>query len=199
MGSTEIGDAVTNIPIGLLDPTSNTAEFQSYIPVGKTSGDYFEATNAILIVEGGALMSVDPEPPASGECYDVGEQFDVLINIDPMGTPIRGAQFDLHYDGSVIMVDNFELGGFLLPPVSIDHQSIDNSGGVASFGASMTGGMGGGATTPGTFVIVHCMAVGLGATSTLNLTGVVAYDNQSIPEEVAVNVFVKPVVKCVGV
>ncbi|HDN65227.1 MAG TPA: DUF3344 domain-containing protein [Methanosarcinales archaeon] len=186
-----------------LEATDNTAAFQSHksgvhksqpYPYKPDRGDSMEASNAFLVVQKARTsMTVVPD---SDECYDVGEQFDVMIDIDPMGVPIRGAQFDLNYNGSVIMVDNFELGGFLIPPVSIDHQSIDNGAGVASFGASMTGGTGG-ATTPGTFVIVHCMAVGQGATSELDLTGVVVYDDHlPIPMPVLVDVYNSEVEVC---
>jgi hypothetical protein len=202
-GATELGIAETDVRT-YLKATDNTASFQSHksgihetkpYPYKPDRGDSMEASNAFLVVEKGRTrMSVEPD---SDECYDVGEQFDVLINITPMGVPIRGAQFDLHYNGSVIMVDNFELGGFLIPPVSLGSQSIDNGkDGVATFAASMTGGTGG-ATTPGTFVIVHCMAVGQGATSDLDLTGVVMYDNSDpIPKSVAVDTYNSSVEVC---
>ena len=199
----EIGINTADVT-ALLQTTDNIASIQSVddaAPAGDLSavgGDWFEASNAFLIVDKAiTTMTVEPEPPASGECYEVGEQFDVLINIDPMGNAIRGAQFDLHYNGSVIMVDNFEMGGFLIPPVSISQQSIDNSeDGVASFAAAMTGGAGG-ATTSGTFVIVHCMAMGQGATSELDLTGVVVYDDTlPIMQPVAVDVYNSSVEVC---
>ncbi|MCK4458270.1 MAG: DUF3344 domain-containing protein [Methanosarcinales archaeon] len=153
-----------------LTATDNVATYQD-------NGDMFAAANSFLIVEKGkGAMSVEPD---SDECYDVGEQFDVMIKIDPMGVPIRGAQFDLHYNKDVISVLTLALGDFLDPPVSITHTSIDNGVGVASFAASMTSGTNG-MTEPGTFAIVHCIAVGQGATSDLNLTDVLAYDN-SIP------------------
>ena len=159
-----------------LKPSDNIAAFQSHIPDGATKGDYMAAANAFLIVEKRTVeMSVEPD---SEECYDVGEQFDVRINIDPMGVPIRGAEFDLKYNQDAISVLTLAVGDFLEPPVSIGHSNIDNGNGVASFAASMTGGTGG-ATTPGTFAIVHCMAIGQGVNSTLNLTTAIAYDNST--------------------
>ena len=200
----EIGINTADVT-ALLQTTDNIASIQSVddaAPAGDPlamGGDWFEASNAFLIVDKAiTTMTVVPEDPESGVCYDVGEQFDVLINISPMGgDAIRGAQFDLHYNGSVIMVDNFELGDFLIPPVSIDQQSIDNrEDGLASFAASMTGGAGG-ATTPGTFVIVHCMAMRQGANSDLDLTGVVVYDDTlPIMQPVQVDVYNSSVEVC---
>jgi len=167
-GSVAINEA--NIPLDMLSAADNTAAFRSY-------GDGFNPTNAFLIVEkGSGAMSVEPD---SDECYDVGEQFDVLINITPMGVPIRGAQFDLHYNKDAISVLTLAVGDFLEPPVSITHSDIDNGAGVASFAASMTSGTNDGMTEPGTFAIVHCMAVGQGATSQLDLTDALAYDNST--------------------
>jgi len=183
-GATELGITETDVRT-YLKATDNTVAFQSHksgihetkpYPEKPDRGDYMEASNAFLIVEKGRTrMTVEPD---SDECYDVGEQFDVMINITPMGVPIRGAEFDLNYNPDAISVLTLAVGDFLDPPVSIGHSDIDNAAGVASFAASMIGGTGG-ATTPGTFAIVHCIAVGQGATSQLNLTTALAYDNST--------------------
>ncbi len=190
----EIGINTADVT-ALLQTTDNIASIQSVddaAPAGDLSamgGDWFEASNAFLIVtEARSTMTVEPEPPASGGCYDVGEQFDVLIQIDPMGVPIRGASFDLDYNPDAINVLTLAVGDFLDPPVSISYSDIDNVAGVASFAVTMTGGTHG-VTDPGTFAIVHCIAVGQGTTSQLDLIDAVAYDNSTpVMLEVAVDI-----------
>jgi len=49
-GQNEIGCNVSDVT-ALLDPTDNTAAFQSHIPAAGTSGDWMEASNAVLVVK----------------------------------------------------------------------------------------------------------------------------------------------------
>ena len=178
VGATQIGYDVTDIPVGLLNPTDNTAAFQSHIPAGGSSGDYMEATNAFLIVEEqNPVMSAEPD---SDECYAVGEQFDVLVNITPLGVPLMGAQFDLYFNATALKAETVTYGDFLMGEgsVFVSHSDIDNANGVVSFAAARQG-TSVGVTGPGTFAIVHFTAVTQGVASELNLTNALASDNST--------------------
>jgi hypothetical protein len=166
----------TNIPLDMLSAADNTARFRSF-------GDGFEPANAFLIVQKAKPgMSVEPEPPASGgDCYNVNERFDVLVNITPLGEPIMGAQFDLHFNASVLWAETVTYGDFLTQggtSVTVSHSDVDNLNGVVSFAAARQGTTIG-VTTPGTFAIVTFTAVTQGATSYLDLKDVLAADNNS--------------------
>ena len=49
-GETQLSIKETDVS-GYLEPTDNTAAFQSHIPAGGSLGDYMEASNAILVLE----------------------------------------------------------------------------------------------------------------------------------------------------
>ena len=178
--SSGVGVTETEIPASLLESTDNTAKFRSY-------GDGFEPANAFLIVEdAGAEMSVEPVPSASGKpCYDVGEEFDVLINLDPLGESIMGAEFDLDFDKDVIFAETVTYGGFLTQDghtsIYIAETVVDNDNGVVMFAASRQSASNG-VTNPGTFAIVHFTAVAEGQISYLNLVDALAA-NDAYPVE----------------
>ncbi len=179
-GAPQLGMNETDVTI-YLEATDNEAAFQSHIPDGGDHGDGLEAANAFLIVtEGEPGMSVEPEPPETGECYRVNEEFDVLINITPRGMPIMGAQFDLHFNASVLQAETVTYGDFLLGEgsVYVSHSDIDNVNGVVSFAAARQGTTNG-VTDPGTFAIVSFTAVTQGETSELDLYDALASDNST--------------------
>jgi hypothetical protein len=60
MGGTEIGANEANV-LTHLDPTNNSAAYQSHIPAGGTCGDWMEASNAFLIVEKEAVGIEEPD------------------------------------------------------------------------------------------------------------------------------------------
>ena len=194
------GDTLTysasNVPTGAaFDPDTQTF---SWTPGFDQEGTYpdvhFEVSDGeltdsenITITVNNVSLSATIEVVAPHGCIGLGKQFDILINITPtMGVPLMGAQFDLNYNEDVISVLTLAVGDFLDPPVGISYSDIDNVAGVASFAATMTDTQNG-VTNPGTFAIVHCMAVGQGATSQLNLTNALAYDNSTIPHEVTLD------------
>jgi outer membrane protein assembly factor BamB len=115
-----------------------------------------------------------------GECRKIGEQFDVLINITPMGIPFMGAQFDLHFDAGALKAETVAYGDFLTQDgwsnIDVWHTDINNANGVVEFAAARQG-TSDGVTSPGTFAIVHFTAETQGMTSELNLTNALASDN----------------------
>ena len=165
-----------------LSSTANTFAFQSYKPAGAAVGDFMAASNAILIVEKqNPEMSAEPD---SDECYAVGEEFDVLINITPKGVPIMGAQFDLDFNESALFAETVTYGDFLTQDdwtnIFVADSDIDNLNGVVSFAAARQGTPDGdGVTGTGTFAIVHFTAVTQGVISELNLTNALASDNST--------------------
>jgi hypothetical protein len=176
-GVAAIGHNVADVRT-LLKATDNTAAFQSHDPGDMYGGDTMEACNAFLIVEKGEPgMSAEPE---SDECYGVGEQFDVLVNITPRGAPIMGAQFDLHFNASVLQAETVTYSDFLMGEgsVFIGNSDIDNANGVVSFAAARQG-TDIGVTTPGTFAIVHFTAMMQGETSELDLVNALASTNST--------------------
>ena len=160
-----------------LTANDNVATYQD-------NGDMFAAANSFLIIQTGIKMSAEPE---SDECYDVGEQFDVLIKINPFGAPIMGAQFDLHFNESVIHAETVTYGDFLMGEgsVFIGTSDVDNANGVVSFAAARQG-TDNGVTTPGTFAIVHFTAMMQGETSELDLVNTLASDNSTPVETIDV-------------
>ena len=115
-----------------------------------------------------------------GECRKIGEQFDILINITPMGIPFMGAQFDLHFDAVALKAETVTYGDFLAQDgwsnIDVWHTDINNANGVVEFAAARQG-TSDGVTSPGTFAIVHFTAETQGMTSELNLTNALASDN----------------------
>ena len=182
LNDTQLGMNETDV-LTYLSATDNYAAFQSHIPAGGTAGDGFRAANAFLIVETTeAWMSAKPD---SDECYNVNEQFDVLVNITPLGAPIMGAQFDLHFNENALQAETVTYGDFLVGEgsVFVSNSDIDNANGVVSFAAARQGTPNG-MTTPGTFAIVHFTAMTQGAISELDLVNAMASTNSTPVETI---------------
>jgi len=172
----------TNIGIHEADVTPYLTETDN-VATYQDNGDMFAPANSFLVIqEKGIEMSAEPE---SDECYDVGEQFDVLIKINQFGAPIMGAQFDLHFNESVLHAETVTYGDFLTGEgsVFVSHSDIDNANGIVSFAAARQG-TDIGVTTPGTFAIVHFTAVMQGETSELDLVNTLASDNSTPVETI---------------
>ena len=91
-----------------------------------------------------------------------------------------GAQFDLHFNASVLQAETVTYGDFLLGEgsVFIGNSDIDNLNGIVSFAAARQGTTIG-VTTPGTFAIVHFTAMMQGETSGLELVNALASTNST--------------------
>ena len=176
-GATQLGMNETDVRT-YLDATDNNAGFQSYIPDGGTSGDGFRAANAFLVVEKGRTI-IEVEAPL--ECIGVGQQFDVPINITPMGASVYGVEYELSFDPDVIHAEWQNEGNFLNQggaSTNVYVNNIDNSAGTVSFAVTRTN-TNDGATEPGTLATIHFTAEQIGTNSTLTLTSVKVSDPQA--------------------
>ena len=146
--------------------------------VSDGNGEIDNETIQITVLDANGLPFFDVV--GGGECRKIGEQFDVLINITPMGIPLMGAQFDLHFNASALKAETVTYGNFLTQDgwssIHTPHSDIDNVNGVVSFAAARQG-TSEGVTGPGAFAIVHFTAETQGMTSELNLTNALASDN----------------------
>lgn len=165
-----------------LQATDNMATFQSHKsgPSSPDKGDSMAASNAFLIVETGTAATIEAVPPDE-DCISPVEQFDVLVNITPMGAPVYGAQYKLSFNSSIIHAEWQIEGNFLnqggVPTIPWDN-TIDNDEGFVSFGLTRTGPTG--ATQPGTLAKIHFTAMQPG-NSSLTFSDVELSDPDNYP------------------
>lgn len=177
IGATEIGDAVTDVPLNLLNATNNTAAFQSHI-TPTTYGDTFEATNAFFVLEKGKATIEVVDPP---ECVGVGEQFDVPINVTPDNAAVYGVEYVIEFNASVIHAEWQNEGDFLKhggASTNVYRNVIDNVNGKLEFAVTRVAPATG-ATVPGTLATIHFTAIEPSATTTVNLIHVKATDSEA--------------------
>lgn len=104
---------------------------------------------------------------------NVGDTFDIKINIDPKGTPIAGAQANFLFNKSVIRVNSVSEGN-LFRQYGADTYffvtKIDNQSGVVYNIVDVILGKYN-VTTPATFAIINVTAIGIGSAN-FNLSNV---------------------------
>jgi hypothetical protein len=103
MGLTEIGANEANV-LALLDPTDNTAAYQSNIPAGGTSGDWMEASNAFLILEKPPVEKPDLVIEKSVTIED--GNFTVYYTVKNIGNGPAGASNTTIYIDSVNVLED---------------------------------------------------------------------------------------------
>ena len=162
MGATEICNNETTVTN--LMANNNTATFQSL-------GDFFEATNAFLVVEMvPVLIGVEPKDTI----VQPQDQFDINITIDTGGVPVFGVEYYLHYNTSVVRAETQNKGPFLgnYSDTIVVINDIDQANGIVSYAETRKGDTG--KAGIGTLSTIQFTAIGeRGAMSHLNLTGVI--------------------------
>ncbi len=178
-GSSQIGINETDVT-SLLNATANEAGFQS-------SGDFMEASNAILVLEAykGAEISIEPK----STIVQPQDQFDVNITVNPIGNySIYGVEYYLKYNTSVVKAETQNkgpsLGGY--DDTIVVSNEIDHANGVVSYAETIKNSSG--ATEEGTVATIQFTAIGeRGATTGLNLTGVIIVRDGGNEAEYIVN------------
>jgi hypothetical protein len=110
-----------------------------------------------------------------GECFDMGEQFIVHIDIDPRNIPVYGAQYTLSFDNSALHGEWQNEGNFLNSDgagTTVIINTINNGLGKISFAATRVGTQDG-VTDFGTLAVIKFTAIKPGVTSNLNLSDVI--------------------------
>jgi hypothetical protein len=112
------------------------------------------------------------------ELIESGEQFSVSITVVP-GTAIAGMQFDLHFDPSLVTVDDIKEGDFLEQggaSTFFNSGNIDNQAGTirGAFGAITSPGET--VSTPGTFATITLTARKQSGSCPLSLSSVIVGD-----------------------
>jgi hypothetical protein len=119
------------------------------------------------------------------ETIDSGEQFNVSIVVVP-GTAIAGMQFDLHFDPSLVTVDDIKQGDLLEQngaSTFFSSGNIDNRAGIieGAFGAITSPGQT--VSTQGTFATITFTARKQSPSCPLSLSNVIVgdMDGNSVP------------------
>jgi len=139
-----------------------------------------------------------------GECVEFQEQFLVNIDIDPRNIPVYGIQYVLSFDNTVLHAEWQNEGTFLNSDgaeTTMYINTIDNGAGTISFAATRVGDVGGIANPSGTLAVIKFTASQQGASSTLNLSEVVAANNigneidpvDLIDDEVCISANIAPI------
>jgi len=185
------GDALiysaSNLPPGAtFDP--NTRRF-AWTPAFGQAGIYrdvhFEVTDGeltdfenITITVRGISVQIAVEP----ENFTVQPQaqFDVNISVDPRGNPVYGIQYRLRYNTSVLRAETQTKGPLLgnVGETIVITNSIDHANGIISYAETRKGDIGG-VTLPGTLATIHFTAIQQGANTSLNLSNVIAVDDNA--------------------
>jgi len=119
------------------------------------------------------------------ETIDSGEQFSVSIVVVP-GTAIAGMQFDLHFDPSLVTVDDIQEGDLLEQDGAstfFNSGEVDNQAGIirGAFGAIISPGQT--VSAQGTFATITLTARKQSASCPLSLSSVIVgdIDGNSVP------------------
>ena len=122
-------------------------------------------------------------------CIGLSKQFDVAIQVDPMGASVYGVEYELTFDPTAIHAEWQTEGDFLMQGgtnTNVYTNNIENNAGTISFAATRKD-TGTGATQPGTLSTIHFTAIKQGANTTLILTDVKASDPGAQPISVDIN------------
>ncbi|RJS73222.1 DUF3344 domain-containing protein, partial [Methanophagales archaeon] len=152
--------------------TGETAYFQ------ERDGSYKNGFSAVFAClrtkEGVPIISV--EPPET--IVQPQDQFDVNITVNPNGAPVYGVEYYLRYNTSVVRAETQNKGPFLggFDDTVVVHNEIDHANGIVSYAETRKGPDG--VLNPGTLATIQFTAIGeRGATTGLNLTGVIIVNN----------------------
>jgi len=200
--SDQDGDMLTystfNLPPGAAFDT-NTQKF-SWTPTSTQAGTYpdihFEVSdgtstdseNITLTVNNVSfIMLIEATVPPG--CIGLSKQFDVAIQVDPMGASVYGVEYELTFDPTAIHAEWQTEVDFLMQGgtnTNVYTNNIENNAGTISFAATRKD-TGTGATQPGTLSTIHFTAIKQGANTTLILTDVKASDPGAQPIPVDIN------------
>ena len=152
----------------LLQATNNTAAYQS-------NGDWFEATNAFLILEKNPKhIRVMPE----NLTVQPQEEFTVDIIVNTSGHDVYGVQYKLYYNNSVLRAEMQNKGDFLGQPgeTLVIKNEIHHNEGYVEYAETMKGN-GSCTVGNGTLATIEFIAIGeRGAMSGLNFSDVMFVD-----------------------
>ena len=112
-----------------------------------------------------------------------GENFTVNIMVNPAGSEVMGAQYDLHFDNTLLNVVDQSKGTFLshdgASTINIPN-NIDNTGGWVEYGETRTG-VTNGVTTSGILASITFQAIAEQGVSELHLKDVKVSDPNAKP------------------
>lgn len=184
--------SVSNLPAGaVFDPGTRTF---SWTPGFNQAGIYpevfFQVSDGVLTDSENITITVNNisliaiiEVAAPSECIGLNKQFDVQINVNPMGASIYGIEYELSFNSTVVHAKWQDDGDFMKQGgvnTNVYVNNIDNLAGKASFAVTRTG-TSIGATEPGTFATIHFTAIQMGANTTLDLSTIKASDPDTLP------------------
>jgi len=178
--------SASNLPSGATFDT-DTGTF-AWIPAIGQAGIYpdmhFEVSDGgsadfvnITITVRGISVQIAVEPESI--TVQPQDQFDVNITVDPLGNYVYGIQYCLHYNASVVRAETQVKGPFLgkLGETFIISNHIDHVNGIVSYAETRKGDAG--CVQPGTLVTIHFTAIQPGASTGLNLSNVIAVDDDA--------------------
>ena len=149
-----------------------TAYFQ------ERDGSYKNGFSAVFAclrtMEGVPIISV--EPPET--IVQPQDQFDINITVNPNGAPVYAVEYYLRYNTSVVRAETQNKGPFLgnYSETLVVINDIDQANGIVSYAETRKGENG--VLNPGTLATIQFTAIGeRGATTGLNLTGVIIVNN----------------------
>jgi len=152
--------------------TGETAYFQ------ERDGSYKNGFSAVFAClrtkEGVPIISV--EPPET--IVQPQDQFDINITVNPNGAPVYAVEYYLRYNTSVVRAETQNKGPFLgnYSETLVVINDIDQANGIVSYAETRKGENG--VLNPGTLATIQFTAIGArGATTGLNLTGVIIVNN----------------------
>ena len=188
-GSNVLTYSASNLPAGAtFDPSARTFR---WTPDSTRSGVYqnvhFEVSDGILTDSENISITVfNPVNIAvapSSKTVNPGQKFNLNISIDPLGTPIAGAQLSLTYDASILHVNSVSEGNLFKQNGAntiFNSGVIDNQSGTVSniYGTIIDSQN---VTTPGTLIVVDLTAVGSSGISGVNITNIMISDQDGAP------------------
>ncbi len=111
---------------------------------------------------------------SSSKIVAPGQSFDLNVTINPLGTPIAGAQLDLSFNRSILRINSVTEGPLFKQKgdsTFFNGGIINNSAGnVVNIFDAIIGRSN--VTTPGTFIIINMTAIGSSGTLWINLSNV---------------------------
>ena len=119
---------------------------------------------------------------APDECVDFQEQFTVNITVDPRNIPVYGVEYVLSFDNSVLHAEWQNEGDFLNHDgagTNVYINNINNGAGIVAFAATRYSTPDG-VTDPGILATIKFTAIQQGGISDLNLSNVVAANNNGL-------------------
>lgn len=124
--------------------------------------------------------------PAETIVY-MGDSFSINITVNP-GEPIAGAQFEISFDETLLMVDSVTEGDlFSGYDTFFNPGTIDNTNGMITGAFSVITTKGGSVSSQGTLATIHFTTKGTDGVSPLNLVNVVMGDPDANPVPLSIH------------